>query len=45
VLPAYLSTTTVAVAFSICVFIGVVFGLAPAWTAAKAEPIDALRYE
>jgi putative ABC transport system permease protein len=45
VLPAYLGTTTVAVAFSICVFIGVVFGLAPAWTAAKAEPIDALRYE
>ncbi|MEM1096826.1 MAG: ABC transporter permease [Bacteroidota bacterium] len=44
-LPAYLPFSTVVVAFVICVLIGVVFGLAPAWTASKAEPIVALRYE
>ena len=45
VLPAVLGMGTVALAFGICVFIGVVFGLAPAWTAAKSAPIEALRYE
>lgn len=44
-LPAVLPASTVALAFVICILIGVVFGLAPAWTAAKAEPIEALRYE
>ncbi|MFT5143845.1 MAG: putative ABC transport system permease protein [Rhodothermales bacterium] len=44
-LPAELGVGTVMVAFGICMAIGVVFGLAPAWTAANAEPIDALRYE
>ena len=43
--PAFLPISTVAVAFVICIMIGVIFGLAPAWTAAKAEPIEALRYE
>ncbi|MDA1332729.1 MAG: FtsX-like permease family protein, partial [Bacteroidetes bacterium] len=45
VLPASLGMGTVVMAFSICVGIGTVFGLAPAWTAAKAPPIEALRYE
>lgn len=44
-LPGYLGVGTVAIAFSICVGIGTIFGLAPAWTAAKAPPIEALRYE
>ena len=44
-LPASLDFGTVVMAFSICVAIGTVFGLAPAWTAAKAPPIEALRYE
>ncbi len=42
---AYLSVGTVILAFSICVGIGIVFGLVPAWTAARANPIEALRYE
>ena len=45
VLPASLDMGTVMIAFSICVAIGTIFGLAPAWTAAKAPPIEALRYE
>jgi putative ABC transport system permease protein len=45
VLPASLDLGTVAMAFTICVLIGTIFGLAPAWTAAKAPPIEALRYE
>ena len=42
---AYLSVGTVILAFSICVGIGIIFGLVPAWSAARAHPIDALRYE
>jgi putative ABC transport system permease protein len=45
VLPASLDLGTVALAFFICVVIGTIFGLAPAWSAAKAPPIEALRYE
>jgi len=45
VLPASLDIGVIAIAFSICLVIGTVFGLAPAWTASKAPPIEALRYE
>ncbi len=43
--PAVLPFSTVALAFGICTAIGVGFGLAPAWTGAQAEPVEALRYE
>lgn len=45
VISTYLPVSTVMMAFGICVGIGVIFGLAPAWTAAKSEPIESLRYE
>ena len=41
---AHLSAGTVILAFSICVGVGVVFGLVPAWNAARAKPIEALGY-
>jgi putative ABC transport system permease protein len=45
VFTAVLSPATVVLAFVICVGVGVAFGFIPAWTAARARPIDALRYE
>ena len=42
---AVLPLQTVALAFGICVGVGMIFGIAPAWQAATAEPIEALRYE
>ena len=45
VFTAELSGGTVALAFAICAVVGVAFGLIPAWQAARARPIDALRYE
>ncbi len=45
IMPAVLSPVVVAVAFGMCVVVGIIFGLAPAWAAANSEPIEALRYE
>ena len=45
VFTAYLAPGTVALAFAICVGVGVVFGFVPAWSAASSRPIEALRYE
>ena len=42
---ARLPIGTVAMAFGICMMIGLVFGLAPAWQAARSEPVEALSYE
>ena len=45
VFTAELSVGTVLLAFGTCAVVGVSFGLVPAWQAAKARPIEALRYE
>lgn len=45
VFTAQLTLGTVLVAFTLCAAVGLVFGLAPAWQAAKARPVEALRYE
>jgi putative ABC transport system permease protein len=41
----YVSLQTVAVSYSVALFVGVFFGWYPAWKAARLNPVDALRRE
>jgi putative ABC transport system permease protein len=44
-LPTSVQMNTVLLAISISLLTGIISGLAPAWTAAKMNPVEALRYE
>jgi putative ABC transport system permease protein len=44
-LPAFVPFWAIAVGIGISAMVGIIFGLWPAWKAARLDPIEALRYE
>jgi putative ABC transport system permease protein len=44
-LPAEVNVPSIFLSLGVSVFVGVVFGLYPAWRAAKLDPIEALRHD
>jgi len=44
-LPAYVPLWAIAMGVGISALVGIVFGLWPAWKAARLDPIEALRWE
>jgi putative ABC transport system permease protein len=44
-LPAYVPLWAIGVGIGISAAVGIIFGLWPAWKAARLDPIEALRYE
>jgi putative ABC transport system permease protein len=44
-IPAVFPVDWAMIGFALCTFIGIAFGVYPAWKAANLDPIDSLRYE